>query len=395
MNLLNRMNGDSSVSAPIEKENGPKQSSDATMRNSNPQPQDLLLQKQSETIQQQAQEIQQLTDKMQKMQTLIDQMAPELEQLKTDGRPQDTKEKLDLSIENTFLREMIQEKTETLRRAELVLKENESLKQSNSELQKKEQAAREEADARVLAVKTEYQQKEDELQSRINAANAQERQAKAQFEEEAALIEKLAERKVANKNRQIEQKYEEERETREKAHKYRVEKLVNKYRGKEFRLYSLTIGGLLYGFLATIFTAVNSPRLSGDIIAAGKFIWDYIIMLWETATAIFSLAWSLNEIIPVSILNVVVPGILAVLGFLVLFVGELAVTGFLIYLICGLYGTFIADRLSAAVALVSLAILVWFADSLTIISWNLLVVFLVSHAVYVLLRILFKRTKRY
>ena len=167
-----------------------------------------------------------------------------------------------------------------------------------------------------------------------------------------------------------------------------MEKLENKYRGKEFRLYSLTIGGILYGFLATIFTAVNSPRFSSDAIAAGKFIWDYIIMLWETATAIFSLAWSLNEKIPVSILNVVVPGILAVLGFLVIFVGELAVTGFIIYLICGLYGVFIADRLSAAVALVSLALLVWFADSLTFIPWNMIVVFLITHAVYVLTRLL-------
>ena len=399
MNLLNRMNGDSPVSTPTEKENGLKQNSDATMRNSNPQPQDLLLQKQSETIQKQALEIQQLSGTIQDMYSQMERIMPELEHLRMLGKPQDQEKTQSLSSENSMLLKELQEKSETivslnerigtLSNSNLIQQEEiENLKQSNSELMRLEQSTREGADARVLIVKEEYQKKEAELQSRINAANERERQAQAQVNERDALIEKLAEQKVAHAKRQLNQKYEEERETREKAHNYQVKKLESRYRGKEFRLYSLTIGGLLYGFLATIFTAVNSPRFSSDAITAGKFIWDYIFMLWEAATAVFSLAWSLNEKIPVSILNVVVPGILAVLGFLLLFCGTLATTGFIIYLICRLYGG-VADRLSAAVALVSLAILVWFADSLTILPWNLLLVFLISHAAYVLLRMLF------
>ena len=153
------------------------------------------------------------------------------------------------------------------------------------------------------------------------------------------------------------------------------------YRGKEFRLYALTFGGLLYGFLSTIFTAVNSSRFFDDIITAGIFIGNCFSSLWENAVILFSLAWSLNEKISIPVLNVIVPGLLAVLGFLAVFGCTLAATGFAVYLICWLYGVYIADRLSVAVALVTLAILVWFADTLTFIPWNLLAVFLISHAI--------------
>ena len=169
---------------------------------------------------------------------------------------------------------------------------------------------------------------------------------------------------------------------------------ASRYRGKKYRLYALTIGGILYGFLATIFTAVSSPRFSGDILAAGKFIGGLFFELWDFSVLLFSLAWSLNEKIPLTVLNVIVPGLLAVLGFLVIFAGTLTAVGFVIYLICGLYGVCIADRLSAAVALASLAILVWFADTLTFLPWNLLAVFLISHAVYAAFSALLAPKKR-
>jgi len=47
------------------------------------------------------------------------------------------------------------------------------------------------------------------------------------------------------------------------------------------------------------------------------------------------------------------------------------------------------------VALLSLAVLVWFADYLSFITWNLIVVFIIIHAVYVFFRMLLTSSNSY
>ena len=54
-----------------------------------------------------------------------------------------------------------------------------------------------------------------------------------------------------------------------------------------------------------------------------------------------------------------------------------------------------ADSLSVLVALLSLATLVWFADYLSFITWNLIVVFIIIHAVYIIIRMMITSPERY
>lgn len=279
--------------------------------------------------------------------------------------------------------------------ADLVLKENERLEQRNSELQKKEQNTRNEASATVSAVKREYQQKQAELQSSIDAANARERQAKKQLDEESARIDALAEAKVSGTKSSLKRKYEEKVEKQKDSHERRMKKLESEYKAKSDRLYGLTLGGILYSFLATIFTAINSPRFSEDILAVCKFIGGFFSVLWENASVLASAAWSLNEKIPYAVIDVVVPGLLAILGFLAVFLGVLALVGFGLYKVGKFYADFFADSLSVLVALLSLAVLVWFADYLSFITWNLIVVFIIIHAVYVFFRMLLTSSNSY
>lgn len=262
-------------------------------------------------------------------------------------------------------------------------------------MQKKEQNTRNEASATVSAVKREYQQKQAELQSSIDAANARERQAKKQLDEESARIDALAEAKVSGTKSSLKRKYEENVEKQKDSHERRMKKLESEYKAKSDRLYGLTLGGILYSFLATIFTAINSPRFSEDILAVCKFIGGFFSVLWENASVLASAAWSLNEKIPYAVIDVVVPGLLAILGFLAVFLGVLALVGFGLYKVGKFYADFFADSLSVLVALLSLAVLVWFADYLSFITWNLIVVFIIIHAVYVFFRMLLTSSNSY
>ena len=243
-------------------------------------------------------------------------------------------------------------------------------------MRKKEQNARNEASATVSAVKREYQQKQAELQSSIDAANARERQAQKQIDEESARIDALA-------------------ESQKDSHERRMKKLESEYKSKTDRLYGLTFGGILYSFLATVFTAINSPRFSEDILAVCRFIGGFFSVLWENASVLASAAWSLNEKIPYAVIDVIIAGLLAVLGFLAIFLGVLALVGFGLYKAGKFYTDHFADSLSVLVALLSLATLVWFADYLSFITWNLIVVFIIIHAVYIIIRMMITSPERY
>ena len=167
------------------------------------------------------------------------------------------------------------------------------------------------------------------------------------------------------------------------------------HKAKTDRLYGLTFGGILYSVLATIFTAINSPRFSDDILAVLKFIGVFFSVLWKNASLLASVAWSLNEKIPYIVIDVIVSGLLAILGFLAVFLGVLVLLGFVIYKVGKFYADFFADSLSILVALLSLALLVWFADYLSFITLNLVVVFIIIHAVYVIIRMLLTSSNSY
>ena len=405
MNLRNKMNSCSPDSKPTGKKNETKKNLNDTMINSNLQQQPSILQKQSETIQKQSQEMQKLTNTIQDMQSQMDRIMPELEQLRKHGRPSDIEKIQNLSSENSTLRKKLQEKSETivslndrigtLSSADLILKENERLEQSNKELRKREQNARSEASATVSAVKKEYQQKQAELQSSIDAANAKEFEARRLLAEEYTRIDNLAEAKVSSTKSSLKRKYEENAKKQMDSHESRMKTLESEYKAKTDCLYGLTFGGILYSFLATIFTAVHSPRFLEDILAVCRFIGEFISVLWQNASVLALAGWSLKEKIPYDVIDVIVPGLLAILGFLAIFLGVLALIGFGLYKVGKFYADFFADSLSALVALLSLALLVWFADSLSFITWNLIVVFIVIHAIYVFIRMLLTSSNRY
>lgn len=119
MNLRDRMNSDSQNKKLIKTENEPKQNSKNTTENSNPQPQDLILQKQSETIQ--------------SLQAELSKTSAELDLLKKQGRTQDQDQIQRLLSEKSELTSVITELRTTL---SVTQRTNQSLSMNNRALVK-------------------------------------------------------------------------------------------------------------------------------------------------------------------------------------------------------------------------------------------------------------------
>lgn len=220
-------------------------------------------------------------------------------------------------------------------------------------------------------------------------------EARKQLEEESSRIDALAESKVSMTKRVLKERFEASIERQNETHKSKMHKLEKVYRKKTHILYTLTYGSTFYGYLATAFTAVNSPRFSSDLIAVCGFSTNFFTALWKNALLLASEIWELNKEIPYDYIDVLIPGLLAVLGFVVIFGGVSGLICFGLYEAGKFYKENLTDEMGMMVTLVSLAFLVWFADTLTFISWNLVVIFLLIQMIYGLIHIQINSKYRY
>lgn len=260
-------------------------------------------------------------------------------------------------------------------------------------MQKKVQSAEEDARARISAFEKEHKRKMKELQSCIDAANTREAEAEAALSNELLLIDNSAEEKIKKTKQSLKTKYENIVEKHNREHSTRIHELEKDYSAKTNRLSAMIFCSISYGIIVTVFTASNSTRFSNDVSSMFNFIINALIKLWDEAIVWVASAWSLKNNIPYSIINVLIPGILAILAFLIVFVGVILLIILTVFIIGSLYAKYFGDTLSAVVALVSLAIIIWFADSLAFISWNLIVVYILIQIIYVIARILLTPSK--
>ena len=166
-----------------------------------------------------------------------------------------------------------------------------------------------------------------------------------------------------------------------------------KYKAKKDAVYGITMGSLLYGFFATILTACNSPRFIKDFSAFLDVMWQLVIGPVQIAVECCKTTWTVKDMIPYQVLDVIVAMFLVDLGFAVITGLIYGLIGFVIYHAAKFYHEEFWDFISVIVALVSMGILVWFADKLTWITWNLILVWLLIHGAYVLIRMMMTSSK--
>ena len=246
------------------------------------------------------------------------------------------------------------EQIEKLNEADNVLKLNAELKKQNEKLKQDKLNAEQEAEATVSSVKREYEAKGRELDRRIGEAAKQSASLKS---ERQSISEDIEQRATA------------------------------KFKAQTASYDSFLLGLLLYGVLTTVFTAVRSEAFVSDFKTFFMVIWQFIVNAFQLLLKGGQWASQLGDKIPQPVVATIVHYLL-----LIVFVGGIAIgVGFLIFLgaskVFEFYTEDYADTMSLAVFLISLAVSVYFAEPIrAVIPINLLLLLILVHIVYVLIR---------
>ena len=265
---------------------------------------------------------------------------------------------------------------EKLNESDLIVKENDRLKKLNSDLQKSEQNARQEAMTEVSAVKEECAKRERIAESKAQEADKLKSHLEAVEADLSGQIDKKALNLVESKLNALQGVYEAKQRS-----------LDSEYKALTVIHEGFLFGCLLYGILVTVFTAIRSKAFTGDfktffITVGNFFMWCGKSLYWLGIQAS-----KLGNKIPQPVVATIVHYLL-----LIVFVGGIAIgVGFLIFLgaskVFEFYTEDYADTMSLAVFLISLAVSVYFAEPIrAVIPINLLLLLILVHIVYVLIR---------
>lgn len=257
------------------------------------------------------------------------------------------------------------EQIEKLNEADNVLKLNAELKKQNEKLKQDKLNAEQEAEATVSSVKREYEAKGRELDRRIGEAAKQSASLKSERQSISEDIEQRATAKYLDQKKELDRKFKAQTASYD----------------------SFLLGLLLYGVLTTVFTAVRSEAFVSDFKTFFMVIWQFIVNAFQLLLKGGQWASQLGDKIPQQVVATIVHYLL-----LIVFVGGIAIgVGFLIFLgaskVFEFYTEDYADTMSLAVFLISLAVSVYFAEPIrAVIPINLLLLLILVHIVYVLIR---------
>ena len=257
------------------------------------------------------------------------------------------------------------EQIEKLNEADNVLKLNAELKKQNEKLKQDKLNAEQEAEATVSSVKREYEAKGRELDRRIGEAAKQSASLKSERQSISEDIEQRATAKYLDQKKELDRKFKAQTASYD----------------------SFLLGLLLYGVLTTVFTAVRSEAFVSDFKTFFMVIWQFIVNAFQLLLKGGQWVSQLGDKIPQPVVATIAHYLL-----LIVFVGGIAIgVGFLIFLgaskVFEFYTEDYADTMSLAVFLISLAVSVYFAEPIrAVIPINLLLLLILVHIVYVLIR---------
>ena len=265
------------------------------------------------------------------------------------------------------------EQIEKLNEADNVLKLNAELKKQNEKLKQDKLNAEQEAEATVSSVKREYEAKGRELDRRIGEAAKQSASLKSERQSISEDIEQRATAKYLDQKKELDRKFKAQTASYD----------------------SFLLGLLLYGVLTTVFTAVRSEAFVSDFKTFFKVVWGFLLTCFGWLENGANFMAQIGDKIPQEIVATIVHWLL---WFIVLFgVG----IGAVVLLLIGIaklvkwYAEEYADNTSLGFALVSLALSIFFAEEIrAFLPINLLLLLILVHIVYVLIRWYVKGCKR-
>lgn len=285
------------------------------------------------------------------------------------------KQKSESSSTISMLKKELQMKTEKIERlnsADLILKENERLKEDNQKLKRYSEETEEKCSNTILNFDLKCKRKQEELLNRINEVEAIKSDVatlKINIETEIQL--------VANELKEVESK------RLKKEYDDSVADIKATYDRKRVAIYSVTLVSLFYGLVITILKLYSSVRIKGDIVKLTVIILKAFVGIVVINIELIKANWELideNNVSPIFILVIII-------GMLVIeFIFIFGVISYIVRYLSWAYKKHLFDSSMAITMLATLIILAWFADSLISVHWNLWFIWLMVQAVVLLAR---------
>ena len=236
----------------------------------------------------------------------------------------------------------------------------------------------------VSAVKEECAKRERIAESKAQEADRLKSHLKAVEADLSGQIDKKAQNLVESKLNALHGVYEAKQRS-----------LDRKFKAKTASYDSCMLGLLLYGVLTTVFTAVRSEAFVSDFKTFFEVVWGFLLTCFGWLENGANFVAQIGDKIPQEIVAAIVHWLL---WFIVLFgVGIGAVVLLLIGIVklVKWYAEEYADNTSLGFALVSLALSIFFAEEIrAFLPINLLLLLILVHTMYVLIRWYVKGCKR-
>ena len=352
-----------------------------------------LIEQQSQKIAELERHISQITQQSQKKDSQISEAISQAEEWKNQAEKSEIQIQKLLSEKQELVSTVAEqgkriaeqtEQIEKLNEADNVLKQNEELKKQNEKLKQDKLNAEQEAMTEVSAVKEECAKRERIAESKAQEADRLKSHLKAVEADLSGQIDKKAQNLVESKLNALHGVYEAKQRS-----------LDRKFKAKTASYDSCMLGLLLYGVLITVFTAVRSEAFVSDFKTFFKVVWGFLLTCFGWLENGANFMAQIGDKIPQEIVATIVHWLL---WFIVLFgVG----IGAVVLLLIGIaklvkwYAEEYADNTSLGFALVSLALSIFFAEEIrAFLPINLLLLLILVHIVYVLIRWYVKGCKR-
>lgn len=213
----------------------------------------------------------------------------------------------------------------------------------------------------IMSVKEEYQSKVQKLVEQQIQAEEKEQEANSLKSNIQATIQEEAD-KISRDSR---------------------ERLETEYKAMKAGYEGLMLGSLLYGVLCTILTACSSKAFISDFKAFFWVIGSFVSMGIEQVLEWAKWASQLGDMIPQQTVAfivhwIIVGAVVLIIGFVVAVI--LSIAGSHVY---EKYREEYADLISLSVALISLAVVVFFAEQIrAVVPINLLLLLILVHMLY-------------
>ena len=162
----------------------------------------------------------------------------------------------------------------------------------------------------------------------------------------------------------------------QKEYDIKVASIKDEYEKKKSAIYGVTLAAIIYGFVVTVLKLLSSDRMRNDIAVIFKNVYTFFREVIDTNSDIISDTWSLTNHQDNRAGWIILVVLIIVLVLAIQLAIAAAVSGAVIVFIFWAYSDGKFDFPIVITMLVSMILIVWVADRLTFVGWNLVVVWI-------------------